>query len=107
MRFAMRREWLKSSEERIQNDTTVSFDLDEFKKLLGDDDTLANQREKIVSEANERQESIIALHDELQQAISKAADHAARQLSTSSEPLTLIVKLNEQKEIEQVYEPVA
>ncbi len=66
-----------------------------------------NKRREIVSEANQRQESMIALHDDLQQAISKAADHAARLLSASSEPLTLIVKLNEQQEIEQVYEPVA
>ncbi len=106
--------WYKSQtafaqrfEERIQNDTTASFDLDEVKELLGDDNTLANKRREIVSEANQRQESMIALHDDLQQAISKAADHAARLLSASSEPLTLIVKLNEQQEIEQVYEPVA
>lgn len=93
--------------ERIREDTTVSFDLDDVKELFGDEDTLASQREKIVSGANERQESMIALHDELQQAIGKAADHASRQLSASSEPLTLVVRLNEQAEIEQVYEPVA
>lgn len=91
--------------ERIQNDTTASLDLDEIKELFGDDNTLANRREKMVSEANDRQESMSAPHYELQQAISKAANHAARQLSTWSEPLVLIVKLNEQKEIEQVYEP--
>ncbi len=93
--------------ERIREDTTASLDLDELKELFGEGDTLAKQRKEIVSEANERQESMIALHDDLQQAISKAADHAARQLSASSEPLTLIVKLNKQQEIEQVYEPVA
>ena len=92
--------------ERIKNDTTASFDLDDVKELFGNDDTLANQREKIVSGANERQESMTALHDELQQAIGKAADHASRQLSASSEPLTLVVRLNDQAEIEQVYEPV-
>ncbi len=93
--------------ERIREDTTASLDLDELKELFGEGDTLANQRKEIVSEANERQESMIALHDDLQRAVRKAADHAARQLSASSEPLTLIVKLNEQKEIERVYEPVA
>ncbi len=91
--------------ERIREDTTAFLDLDDVKELFGDEDTLANKRKEIVSEANERQESMLALHDELQQAISKAADHAARQLSTSSEPLTLIVKLNEQGDIEQVYKP--
>ncbi len=93
--------------ERIENDTTASLDLDDVKELFGNDDTLANQRRRIVSGANERQESMIALHDELQQAIGKAADQAARQLATSREPLTLVVKLNEQAEIEQVYEQIA
>ncbi len=93
--------------ERIREDTTASLDLDDVKELFGGEDTLANQRKVIVSEANERQESMIALHDDLQRAVRKAADHAARQLSASSEPLTLIVKLNEHNEIERVYEPVA
>lgn len=31
-------------EERIQNDTTVDFDFDELKELLGDEDTLSAQR---------------------------------------------------------------
>ena len=93
--------------ERIREDTTVSFDLDDVKELFGDEDTVANQRKKVVSEINERQESMIALHDELQQAIGKAANYTARQLANSREPLTLVVKLNEQAEIEQVYEPVA
>ncbi len=93
--------------ERIREDTTASLDLDDVKELFGGEDTLANQRKVIVSEANEKQESMIALHDDLQRAVRKAADHAARQLSASSEPLTLIVKLNEHNEIERVYEPVA
>lgn len=105
--YEQQADFFRRFEERIREDTTVSFDLDDVKELFGDEDTLANQREKIVSEANEGQESVIVLHDELQQAIGKAADHASRQLSTSSEPLTLVVKLNDQKEIEQVYEPVA
>lgn len=93
-------------EERITEDTTASLDLDDVKELFGDDDTLANQREKIVSEANDRWETIIAPYHELRRAIGEAADQAARQLSATSEPLTLVVKLNEQEEIEQVYEPL-
>ena len=94
-------------EERIREDTRASLDLDDVRVLFGGDETLAVQRKKFVNEARERKESMIALHDELQQAISKATDHAARRLSISSEPLTLVVRLNEQQEIERVYEPVA
>lgn len=94
-------------EERIRDDTRASLDFDDIKELFGDDDTLLDHRKGLVSEAKEREESITALHDEPKQALGKATDHAARQLSTLSEPLTLVVKLNEQDEIEQVYEPVA
>lgn len=102
-------------EERIRNDTTVTLDLDELKKeVLGeevlrdlgelpdDEDTLSNQRQQVIDEASKRQKSVIKLHDELEQTIGKATDHASRQLSASSEPLTLVVKLDEQNEIEQV-----
>jgi len=81
-------------EERIWNDTTPTFDLDPY--------THAEQREEVIREADRRHKSIVVLHDELNQTINKATDHAARQLSTPSEPLTIVVKLNEQEEIEEV-----
>ncbi len=106
--FKEQRSFAQRFKERIRKDATASLNFAKLRrKLFGNDNTLANQRKKIVSEANDRQESMIAPHYDLQQAISKAADQAAGQLSATSEPLTLIVKLNEQKEIEQVYEPVA
>ncbi len=99
--------FLRRFKERIWEDATASLDLDNVWELFGDDDTLAHQREKIVGEANDRWETIVAPHHELQRAIRKAADQAARQLSATSKPLTLAVKLNEQEEIEQVYEQIA
>jgi Skp family chaperone for outer membrane proteins len=89
-------------EERIRNDTAATFDLDELKEDLDDEDTLSNQRQQVIDEASKRQKSVIKLHDELEQTIGKAIDHASQQLSASSEPLTLVVKLDEQNEIEQV-----
>ncbi|MGI8540952.1 MAG: hypothetical protein ACR2N0_14465 [Rubrobacteraceae bacterium] len=71
-------------------------------ELPDDEDTLSNQRQQVIDEASKRQKSVIKLHDELEQTIGKATDHASRQLSASSEPLTLVVKLDEQNEIEQV-----
>jgi vacuolar-type H+-ATPase subunit F/Vma7 len=89
-------------EERIQNDTTATFDTDDMKEIFDDEDTLSAQRREIINEANKNRTAIIALHDDLDQMIDKATDHASQQLSASSEPLTLVVKLNEQNEIEQV-----
>ena len=106
--FKEHRSFAQRFRERIRKDATASLDIVRLRrKLFGNDNTLSNQRKKIVGESNGRQRAIIATHCDLQQAISKAAGHASRQLATSQEPLTLIVKLNEQNEIEQVYQPGA
>lgn len=101
-----RAEFFSRFEERIREDATASLDLDELKEAFGNDDTLANQREKIVSEANERQESLIATYRELSREVKKAAVRTDRELQATSEPLTLVVDLNERNEIVQVYEQI-
>ena len=87
-------------------DATAALDLDDLKEAFGNEDTFANRREKIVNAANERQESLIAPYRELRQAVREAAERAGRQLSAASEPLTLVVEMNERNEIERVYETV-
>lgn len=94
-------------EERIREDATATLDLDDLKKFLGDEDTLAKKREKIASGARERRESLIASYRELRREVSKAAARTDKELHAPPEPLTLVVEMNERDEIERVYEQIA
>lgn len=89
-------------EERIRNDTTVTIDFDPLTEAFGSEYTLPEMRDERISEASQYRRSLTELHDELAQAIGKATENTARQLSRPIEPLSLVVTLNERNEIEEV-----
>ena len=93
-----RQDFYRRFEERVNEDATAA---------LGNEDTLANRRKNVLGAARERQRVLISHYRELRQAVREATERAERQLSVASEPLTLVVEMNEQDEIERVYEQIA
>lgn len=102
-----RRAFHRRFEERIREDATAALDLDDLKEAFGNEDTLANRRNNVLGAARERQGALIFPYRELRQAVREATERTGRQLSAASEPLTLVVEMNERDEIEQVYEQIA
>ena len=102
-----RRTFHSRFEERVREDATAALDLDDLKEALGDEDTLANRRKNILNEARKRQYALISSYRELRRAVREATERTERQLSAASDPLTLVVEMNEQDEIERVYEEIA
>lgn len=90
--------------ERIRDDTIAYLDLGDLGEILGKEVSLTKQRKKIIDEADDRQTTITGLHDEFKRSIDQATERVARQLAASSEPITLAVELDEQGQIEHVYE---
>ena len=93
-----RQDFYRRFEERVNEDATAA---------LGNEDTLANRRKNVLGAARERQRVLISHYRELRQAVREATERAERQLSAASDPLTLVVEMNEQGEIERVYEEIA
>ena len=61
--FKEHRSFAQRFRERIRKDATASLDIVRLRrKLVGNDNTLSNQRKKIVGESNDRQRAIIATH---------------------------------------------
>lgn len=97
----------KRFEERVENEAKATLDFDDVKELFGNTDTLENHRQKIIEEERDRHQSVLSMRDELEIVVKNASAQAARQLSTDSEPLTLVVRLNDQNEIEELSELTA
>jgi hypothetical protein len=100
-------EFSKRFEERIKTETTATLDLDDLKELFGEEDTLEEKRREIVGEERGRRKAVVSMRDELDAVVRDVREQTARQISSGEEPLTLVVTLNDDNEIESLSELTA
>lgn len=93
--------------ERKIKDARSLFDFDEIKELSGDPNTLKAERASYVKAEKERHQAVMNVRDELARIVKDVLEQTERQLAAGSKPLTLVVTLNEDDEIESLAELTA
>lgn len=96
--------FLERFKKRIQDDTVTYLDRDYLREMFGGDDSLTKRRQRIIHDADHGKAAITNLYDEFKQTIDQATRYATQRLASTSEPLTLAVELDDQGDIEYVYE---